>query len=669
MDKLSQEEGRYRVLLIGIGDNTEEEKDSFCHHLSKNFRIPLPLLKKIVHRCPIVLKKNLTLQKAEALTKTLKSSGASVSVEERRNLPVLSLEFQDLVPHRLALESSYLRKMQRGTWGIIGRVKNISEDPLNDAWALLQLFDSLNELVNFEETPLPINPLPPKETSPFKILFEGDFSFRNSSIAFKTSSGQPIPTVDKRKKREWVEVGIEEGSSVFFSYPLEEVEKESQAIDLLKPKEKRAMEGVAEISNTTPLSLEKEVSPFFGEMIREEAGGEGEKISEAFLSLTPEPSGKVLEVFSNFLEEVGSSGGKGSDSPFEPVTFQEFTSPPSKEMEEVTEGEKALGDSEVREDDEEGAKEPRGNDFGFKETIPSMEDISEETGEVERDEKMGEAREEGIEEENGEGPKLPDYLWIESFRETVEIYYQKPRDIFSIWFEGYRREGEFRNSLHALMTLLVHSRFDQGNQSSQALENTQRSFRLIPQPMLLLKEIPSLEGTSFISGDVWRDLFHRAIPKLQQIAKAILEKQRWKAFELERLIQVIPHMGPPNSRRAMHWINELIPEAVEIDFSDTPITIEEGLYRVTSRLGIVDPHFDYYRGRNSMGDIKIHSFAKMAFPQNPLKIEEPLAAMGGKKERGGHCFPVQPQCEGCLFETFCPRFYLHFNPSVKGMRE
>jgi hypothetical protein len=252
-------------------------------------------------------------------------------------------------------------------------------------------------------------------------------------------------------------------------------------------------------------------------MIREEAGGEGEKIHEAFLSLTPEPSGKVLEGLSDLLEEVGSSGGRGSDSPFEPLTFQEFTSPPSKEIEKVAEEEKALGDSEVREDDEEGAKEPCGNDFGFKEAIPSIEDISEETGKVERDEKMGEAREEGIEEGNGEGPKLPDYLWIESFREAVEIYYKKPRDIFSVWFEGVRRKGEFKNSLHALMTLLVHSRFDQGNESNQALENTQRSFRLILQPMLLLEEIPSLEGTSFMSGDAWRDLFHRAIPKMESL--------------------------------------------------------------------------------------------------------------------------------------------------------
>src|SRR4030042_1670838 len=103
-------------------------------------------------------------------------------------------------------------------------------------------------------------------------------------------------------------------------------------------------------------------------------------------------------------------------------------------------------------------------------------------------------------------------------------------------------------------------------------------------------------------------------------------------------------------------------------FGET-IFIGESLYRVASRLGIVDPHFDTYQGRNSMGDIKIQSFAKIAFPQNPVKIEEPMSWMGREEERGGHCFPIQPRCEGCLFETFCPRLYVHFNPSEKGMRE
>jgi hypothetical protein len=108
---------------------------------------------------------------------------------------------------------------------------------------------------------------------------------------------------------------------------------------------------------------------------------------------------------------------------------------------------------------------------------------------------------------------------------------------------------------------------------------------------------------------------------------------------------------------------------VEVDFSDTPIVIEKGLYRVASRLGIVDPHSDYYQGRSSTGDTKIQSFAKAAFPQDPWKVEEPMAWMGRGEEEGGHCFPIQPWCEGCFFETFCPKLCAHFDPSENGMRE
>jgi hypothetical protein len=120
---------------------------------------------------------------------------------------------------------------------------------------------------------------------------------------------------------------------------------------------------------------------------------------------------------------------------------------------------------------------------------------------------------------------------------------------------------------------------------------------------------------------------------------------------------------------AIRWINELIPDVVEIDLSNAPITIGEGLYRVAARLGIVDPHLDYYQGRNSIADTKIRSFAIAAFPHNPVKVEKPMNWMGGGEERGGHCFPIQPWCDGCLFKTFCPRLYLDFNPSEKGMRD
>ncbi len=668
MVRLNQEEGRYRVLLIGIGDNTEEKKDSFSHNLSKNYSIPFPLLKKIVDRCPIILKKNLSLKKAEILAKTLKSFGATVSVEERRNLPPISLEFQELVPHQLALESSYLRKTQRGTWSILGRAKNISDETLNDAWVLIQLFEDLEEFITFEETPLPINPLPPGEASPFKVIFEGDLSIKKISVAFKNASGQPIPAVDKRKKREWVEVEIEDEH--FFSSPWmsTEFEERSQAIDLTEPTEKMIIGKEKEIPREVTLSLEQEVGPSLREEIRVEKGVDVERISEESLSLTLEPSEKFLESPSILLEEKGYQEGEESERAFEHETLI------SKEMKEEIEEEAALGELEPPSDDEEVTEESRLDASVFEEATQLLEDISESPGEVEGEEKTevkGEeiAKEEIAKEEIAKKEGLPSFSWIEYFRDAVETFYQKPRDIFSIWFEECRKEGEFKNSLHALLTILVHSRFDQGNQSIKALENTQRVFRPIIQLNLLLDEIPPLEGTPFVSGEVWRDLFHRALPKVQQIGNAILEKNKWNAFDLERLIQVIPHMGHPNSRMAIRWINGLIPDVVEVDFSDTPITIGEGLYRVASRLGIVDPHFDYYQGRNSMGDIKIQSFAKMAFPQDPMKVEEPMAWMGRGEERGGHCSPIQPRCEGCLFETFCPKLYVHFNPSEKGMRE
>jgi endonuclease III len=127
-------------------------------------------------------------------------------------------------------------------------------------------------------------------------------------------------------------------------------------------------------------------------------------------------------------------------------------------------------------------------------------------------------------------------------------------------------------------------------------------------------------------------------------------------------------MSDRNSRRAVRWIDELIPEIVEIDFSNTSVAVGENLYRVASRLGVVDPHFDSYQGKDSMGDLKIQSFAKAAFPQNPMKIAEPMNWVGMEEKDGGHCFSTQPRCPACIFETFCPRFHLHFDPAAKGMQ-
>jgi len=654
MAKLNQEEGRYRVLLIGIGDNTEEQKESFSNHISQTYSIPFPLLRKIVDRCPIILKKNLSLKKAEMLAKTLKSFGAKVSVEERKNFPPLSLEFQELVPYRLALESAYLQKTQRGIWSIIGRVRNISDETISDAWALVQLFDDLEEFVAFEETPLAINPLPPGETSPFRVIFEGDLFIGRGSVAFKSASGEPIPAVDERKKKEWVEVEIEDEGIFSPSWMPSGVRERFQPAERLESPE-ITVAGNGKDNPSEPLPSEQDgVLPLLSAAeLRIEGKGDTKGIPQETHPLTLEPAEPISESSSSLLEENYHLEAEASNG----VIGDEATSP--ERFKETIE-EKGRPDEPERPSAGEVSEASRLDASVFEEATQLLEDISEGPVEIE-----------AVVEETGKRAEewTPSFSWIESFKEAVQTFYQKPRNIFSIWFEECRKEGEFKDSLHALLTILVHSRFDQGSQSIKALENTQRVCRLILQPNLLLDEIPPLEETPFLSGEIWRKLFYRALPKVQQIGKTILERSSWKGFELERLIQVIPHMGHQNSRTAIRWFKELIPDILEIDFSDTPVTVGEGLYRVASRLGIVDPHFDHYRGRNSMADVKIQSFARMAYPPNPLEVEEPMAWMGGAEEQGGHCFPVQPRCEGCLFETFCPKLYVHFNPSEKGMRE
>ncbi len=639
-------EGRYRVLLIAIGSNTEAEKDSFCHSISRNYNVPFPQLRKIVNRCPVILKKNLSFKKAELLVKTFKSFGAVVSVEERREILPVSLEFQELAPHRLALESSSLRKSQRGNWSVTGRAKNISDETLNDTWVLIQLFEDFEEFIAFEETPLPINPLPSGQTSPFKVIFEGDLSLKKISIGFKNASGQPIPAVDKRKKREWVKAEMEDERLISSPGMPTVFEEESEAIDLLGPLEKMIVEKENGILGDTPFSLEQETGSTFGQEIRENQG-DAEGISEKSISLPLEPLEKIMESSSISGKEGGHPGAEESESASGQEDSQESTSCVSGELGKEIEA--ALDGLERASDEEEGTEEPRLDASVFQEATQLFKDISEIPKEAEVEEKTDSS-----------------FSWIGYFRDAVETFYQTPHDVFSVWFEECRKKNEFKNSLHGLLTILVYSRFDQGNQSVAALENTRKLFRFIVQPSLLLDEIPPLDGTSFASGEVWRDLFQRAFPKVHQIGNALLERNKWNVFDLERLIQVIPHMGSQNSRMAIRWINELIPGTVEIDFSAAPITIGGSLYRVAARLGIVDPHVDYYQGRDSMADTKIQAFAIMAFPHNPVKVEKPMIWMGGGEEQGGHCFPVQPWCEGCLFKTFCPRLYLDFDPSAEG---
>jgi hypothetical protein len=79
---------------------------------------------------------------------------------------------------------------------------------------------------------------------------------------------------------------------------------------------------------------------------------------------------------------------------------------------------------------------------------------------------------------------------------------------------------------------------------------------------------------------------------------------------------------------------------------------------VATRLGVVTPQFDTYQDVASMGYAKIQSFAKAAFPQDPVKLEDPMTSLGMNGGTEGHCTPAQPHCEGCPFEGFCPKLHI-----------
>ena len=621
---MNQEKGRYRVLFIGIGDNTQAGKESFCYNVCENFNISFPILKKIVDRSPIVLKKNLTLEKAGALAKTLKSFGATVSVEEQRDSAPIFLEFEGSEPQGVALEAAFLRKVESGAWNVIGRVKNVSEESLNSTWVLIQLFDD-EEFLAFEEVPIAINPLLPGEASPFKVAFEGDLPIKRVSLAFKNSSGHPLSAADRRKQKDWVRVEIGD--------EFKTADKtESQSIDIAGVSEEISHNPYSETPGdysqpfellTLSLSIEDALHATMPEPLFESGDspfgidqGENEKGEHEGALQNDEPSQSIT---SSPLEERVEK---------EEMVLLGWT-PPSTQSQDIPS--ESPSDASARED-----------------TSPSIEDASE---------------------TSGEGETQPSPLpWMEAFRNAIDSYYQKPRGIFCTWFRTERDQEGFINSLHSLLTILVYARFDQMNHSEKALENVQRVFQLSIQPDLQLEQIPPLEGTEFFSAEDWRVFFHRAIPKLQEVSKTIFEKGQWGALDLERLIQLIPHMSHKNGRMAVRWAYELIPDIITIDFSNHPISVDESLYRVASRLGVVDPDGEFYQGENSTGDLKIQSFGKMVFPQDPLKIEEPMTWVG-RREEGGHCFPTQPRCTGCLFETFCPKLHLQSNPSEKGMSQ
>lgn len=564
----------FRIILKGIGENSSEEKREFCKKISDFYDISYEKIEKIVNSLPVVIKKGLRKEKAERIAKTLKTFGAKIKLEKRINTPPITLEFQNLSNPWLHLYSSSLNTISPGRWNVIGRVKNNLNESLNDLHVIVQIFDDRDELITFEEAPIAINPLPSYEYSPFKVIFEGPKEIGKISIGFKNSSGLPIPSLDMRREKEWIEVD-------------ESYEKDRQ-VQIKIPHEKILFEEV------TKTKYEREYHQISPEI---------------------EESSKQIDIFQEEKEE------KTSDL-----------------------------------------------NIDLKLDIDIKEEISNQS--VKEEQSIGESSTELMEPsttKSNEYELVYNFPWIESFRNSIENFYEKPYDVFLKWYREVEEKEGFIDKYHSIITIIINARFNQVEEQSSALENTEKVFNLVLKSNLSINDIPLIEGTSFASPEEWRELFYRSIPRMKEVTNEIFKKKRWDALALERLLQTIPQMGERNSRMAVIWMKQLLGDGIEIDSSNAEVSIGDRIYRVASRLGILNPNFDYYNDKESMGYRKIQSFAKDAFPEDPIIIEEPMDWVGNEKL--GFCYPLNPRCEGCLFEYFCPKLYIYLNPSEIGMVE
>jgi hypothetical protein len=642
MQGLTQEGERFKVLLMGIEEDTEEHREAFCRDVSRKYHLSFPLLRDVIERCPVVLRKNIPLKKAEALARALKQFGALVSIEGSKHGPSIRLEFQDLGPAVLALEDSRFRKRQNGVWSVTGKVKNISGADVADLWVLVQFFGSDGDLVTFEEVPLPINPLPPRSSSPFKVLFDETALVTNIAIVFKNAEGTPFPSLDERPMDGLTPEPSPEDDPVGFS----------ASLGIQAGSGENRSEGD---SHASPENFRPEVpSP-------SEEGFQG-SCQEADATGPEETLATVQEMAVCESQVSGEPGGARS-SDRDPPGFEQ------REAEVIEHLSPEGNASSIERTDERGG--PGG--------ASHLEEASQILGELSnRDHSSGPQEETGSTMKGalaghveqtilsvGEG--LPGVPWIESFRHSVDTFYEHHLDLFQQWFRNRQKEKGFENDLHALMTILLHARFDQMTPSEKALENTEKMYRLVMRSSLASEDIPTLEGTVRIPADPWRILLQKALPRLWEVTQHVRAASAWVVSDLEQLLQVIPQMGPRTSRRASKWIRAMMAETVRIDFSQARVLIGNPLYRVAARLGIVDPQIDGCEDSDSQGNIKIQSFAKTAFPEDILRIEDPMEWVGNSTGEQGPCAPIHPRCEECLFDMFCPRLHANADPCEKGM--
>ena len=261
--------------------------------------------------------------------------------------------------------------------------------------------------------------------------------------------------------------------------------------------------------------------------------------------------------------------------------------------------------------------------------------------------------------------------WPKRFREIILAYNEnRAPDPFMIWFRQKDSAGFFVNNFEKVLVILVDARFDQRTTAEKALENTIAVVECGALKRTIMRdEAPLLIPRQNVTAENWTDLFCVSLPKLHELAMRIVVKKEWDAeglLDLMRNELRVPYLGTKTARLAVRWLHELV-SGIKIDMSTYKIPIDSLVYRVSCRLGIIDPNSDRYSGEGSPADIKIQAFVTRVLPDKPWLLDEPLWSTGRQTNKGGHCFPKYPNCVGCLFENICQKKLLDADPSLLGM--
>ena len=182
------DQNTYKVLFLGIANNSAEGRRDFLKGISKRFNISPEKIDYLISKTPIVLKRGLSLAKAKALVNEFEFMGGRAQYIMEEETPSLELEFEAGKTPLLQLD--FMTAYSKGeSMEVIGRVKNISSHPLEGLKVVAQFFDFREQLIIYEESPIAFSFLHPDQCSPFKVIREGNTGVRRISIAFKGEDG------------------------------------------------------------------------------------------------------------------------------------------------------------------------------------------------------------------------------------------------------------------------------------------------------------------------------------------------------------------------------------------------------------------------------------------------------------------------------------------------